>query len=39
MRKKVEKSKSERKIKLLKNQNCQNKPKQPKLSELTQMPK
>ena len=38
MRKKPEKSKRQRKPKLLKNQKCQNKPKQANLSELTETP-
>ena len=38
MGKKPEKSKSQRKLKVLRSQKCQNKPKQPKVSELTEMP-
>ena len=38
MRKKPKKSKNQRKPKLLKNDECQNKPKQPKLSELAETP-
>ena len=39
MREKLEKIKSQEKPKMLKNQKCQNEPKQPKLSELIEMPK
>ena len=38
MRKKPEKSNSQRRPKLLKNQKCQNKPKQANLPELTETP-
>ena len=38
MGKKPENSKSQRKLKVLRSQKCQIKPKQPKLTELTEMP-
>ena len=39
MREKPQKTKSQKKPKMLKNQECQNEPKQPKRSELIEMPK
>ena len=39
MREKSEKTKSQTQPKMLKNQKCQNEPKQPKLSEFIEMPK